>query len=330
MFIDILLFIVGIALLYYGAELMVKNSSWLAKSIGVSPLIIGLTVVAFGTSAPELLVSTIASIQGDSDIALGNVIGSNIANIGLVLGLVVLIRPPKSEPQAIKREFPFLVIVSVLLFLLILDNEVGRIDGIILLLLFAIFMYYNIMTVRKKMMNKLKHEMEEIGEEIEEKLEEVARLKSHHRKKNIRNLMFAVLGLLILLVGSKLMVDSSIEIAQGFGVSQMVIGISLVAIGTSLPELFTSVIASIKKEEEINVGMVLGSNIFNTLLILGVAAVILPITVVNNDVFVSLPVMIFFTLIVMPILMKSIRSHRLIGLFMVLAYFSFIFYSFVK
>lgn len=326
MFIDILLFLVGIALLYFGAEVLIKNSSWLAKSIGISPLIVGLTIVAFGTSAPELLVSTMASIQGNSDIAIGNVIGSNIANIGLVLGLVILIRPPKSEGNAVKREFPFLVIISALLFLLALDKEIGRADGIILLLLFAIFMYSNVMQVRKNMGNKIKEEVEE----IEEKIEEIIEVKKHHRRKVTRNFFYAIGGLLLLLIGSKLLVDSSISLAQGFGVSQMVIGISLVAIGTSLPELFTSVIASIKKEEQINVGMILGSNIFNALLILGVAAVILPITVDSNDVYVSLPIMFLFTLSAYPILSKNIRSHRLIGLFMVLGYFAFIFYSFIK
>ncbi len=326
MFIDILLFIVGIALLYFGAEVLVKNSSWLAKSIGISPLIVGLTIVAFGTSAPELLVSTMASIQGNSAIAIGNVIGSNIANIGLVLGLVILIRPPKSEDTAVKREFPFLVIISALLFLLALDKEIGRTDGIILLLLFAIFMYYNVMQVRKNMGNKIKEEVEE----IEEKIEEIIEAKKHHRRKITRNFAYAIGGLALLMIGSKLLVDSSVSIAVGFGVSQMVIGISLVAVGTSLPELFTSVIASIKKEEQINVGMILGSNIFNALLILGVAAVILPISVDSNDVYVSIPVMFLFTLSAYPILSKNIRSHRLIGLFMVLGYFAFIFYSFIK
>ena len=326
MFIDIVLFIIGIILLYFGAEILVKNSSWLAKSVGVSPLIVGLTVVAFGTSAPELLVSSVASVQGDSAIAIGNVIGSNIANIGLVLGLVVLIRPPKSEAKAIMTEYPFLVIVSLLLFILSLDHQIGRIDGIVLLILFSVFMYYNIMIVRRKMLSKIKHEVEE----IEEKIEGLIEHKRRRRKRNIRNLSFSVGGLLVLLIGSKLMVDSSITIAQQFGVSQMVIGLSLVAIGTSLPELFTSVIASIKKEEEINVGMILGSNIFNTLLILGVAAVILPISVEKNDIYVSLPIMFLFTLMVFPILKKNIRSHRLIGLFMILGYFTFIFYSFAK
>ncbi|XOU95067.1 MAG: calcium/sodium antiporter [Candidatus Kerfeldbacteria bacterium] len=326
MFIDIVFFIIGIAILYFGAEILVKNSSWLAKSVGVSPLIVGLTVVAFGTSAPELLVSSVASIQGDSAIAIGNVLGSNIANIGLVLGLVVLIRPPKSEAKAIKTEYPFLIMISLLLFVVSLDHEIGRIDGIVLLILFSVFMFYNIMTARRNIINKFKHEVEE----IEEKIEEIIEHKKNRRKKIIRNISFSFGGLALLLIGSKLMVDSSITIAQGFGVSQMVIGLSLVALGTSLPELFTSVIASIKKEEEINVGMILGSNIFNTLLILGVAAVILPISVTSHDIYISLPIMILFTLVAYPILKKNIRSHRLIGLFMLLGYFAFIFYSFAK
>ena len=170
---DILLFILGIVLLYWGAEVLVKNSTWLAKSIGVSPLIIGMTVIAFGTSAPELLVSSIASAQGNSAIAIGNVIGSNIANIGLVLGLMVLIWPPKAEERAVRREFPFLVLVSVLLFILSLDGWIGRIDGIVLIVLFTLFIYYNIFTVRRKMMGKFKHDIEEAGEKIEEAVEDI-------------------------------------------------------------------------------------------------------------------------------------------------------------
>ncbi len=324
MLLDLLLFVIGIVLLYWGAEMMVKNSSWLAKSIGVSPLIIGMTVVAFGTSAPELLVSGIASIQQNSDIALGNVIGSNIANIGLVLGLVVLIWPPHSEERAVRREFPFLIIVSILLFLLSLDGTIGRIDGAVLVTLFSIFILYNILTVRRGMVDKLKHEVEE----IEEKIEDVIEHKRVHRRKVIRNLLFATIGLIALIIGSKLLVDSATSFAEAIGVSQMVIGLSLVALGTSLPELFTSVVASIKKAEQINVGMVLGSNIFNTLLILGVAALIFPISVDSGQRFVSLPVMLLFTAAVFPILKKSITTYRLIGLFMVLGYFAFIFYSF--
>jgi len=325
MVLDILLFIAGIALLYWGSELLVKNSSWLAKSIGVSPLIIGMTVIAFGTSAPELLVSTVASVQKNSAIALGNVIGSNIANIGLVLGLVVLIWPPKSEERAVRREFPFLVIVSMLLFILCLDGSISRVDGFVLIILFALFIYYNIMTVRRKMLGKFKREVEE----WEEKIEELVEHKKHRRKKVLRNLFLAIIGLVILLVGSKLLVDGAVSIAKAVGISQMVIGLSLVALGTSLPELFTAVIASLKKAEKINVGMVLGSNIFNTLLILGVAALILPIPVAKHDVYISIPIMILFTALAFPILKERIKTYRLFGLFLLLGYFSFIIYSFV-
>jgi len=335
MALDIILFIVGIGLLYWGAEMLVKNSSWLAKSIGVTPLIVGLTVVAFGTSAPELLVSSVASMQNNSAIALGNVIGSNIANIGLVLGLVVLIWPPKEEATAVKKEYPFLIIVSLMLFFMVLDGTLGRIDGMVLVVLFAIYIYYNIASVRRKMVAKFKKDLHDFEEKLEETIEDAV---DHHilqhqlekRKKVIRNLFLALAGLILLVVGSKLLVDSSVSIALSVGISQMVVGLSLVALGTSLPELFTSVIASIKKEEEINVGMVLGSNIFNTLLILGVAALILPISVEKTEIYVSIPIMLFFTILCFPILSKKIRTHRLIGLFLLLGYFGFIIYSFVR
>lgn len=326
MFLDILLFFSGVVLLYWGAAMLVKNSSWLAKSIGVSPLIIGMTVIAFGTSAPELLVSTVASVQHNSDIALGNILGSNIANIGLVLGLIVLIWPPRSEGQTVKREFPFLIVVTVLLFVLMLDKSLSRVDGIVLVVLFSLFIYYNIMNVRRRMLSKLKREVAE----LEEKLEEIIERKKHRRKRLIRNLSFAIGGLLLLLAGSKFLVDSSISIATTLGVSQLVIGLSLVAMGTSLPELFTAVIASIKKAEKLNVGMILGSNIFNTLLILGIAAIITPIPIANHDVYVNMPIMILFTVSAFPILKHNIKTHRLIGLFMVLGYFAFIFYSFIR
>ncbi len=319
MLLEVIWLLVGIALLYWGAERLVRHSSWLAKSIGVSTLVIGLTVVAFGTSAPELLVSANASLQGDTDIALGNVIGSNIANIGLILGLVVLIWPPKHEESTIKREFPLLLIATILLFLLALDGVFGQIDGIVFLILFTLFIWYNFRTIRRGMADAFVHEVEEV--------EEVLAHKKHVRDV-WRNVILAIVGLGALLVGSEFLVDSASSIATTLGVSPIVIGVSLVALGTSLPELITSVIASIKREESISVGMILGSNIFNTLLILGVAAVIHPIGISRSIAFVSIPIMFFFTLLVFPILKKEIRTFRILGLFMILGYFGFIFYSF--
>lgn len=186
MTLDIILFFVGIGLLYWGAEVLVKNSTWLAKSVGVSPLIIGMTVVAFGTSAPELLASGMAALQGYSDIALGNVIGSNICNIGLVLGLVVLIWPPDHEESAVRREFPFLIIITLLIFILALDGNIGRADGIVLIIIFSLFLYYNILTVKKKMMSKFRHEVEE----VEEKIENIVEHKKRKKQRAWRNFFF--------------------------------------------------------------------------------------------------------------------------------------------
>ncbi len=323
MTIDILLLIVSIALLYWGAERLVSHSSWLAKGIGISPLIIGSTVIAFGTSAPELLVSTIASLEKNSAIALGNVIGSNIANRGLILGLVILFFPPKPEERAARREFPFLVIVSLFLFIFSLDGSIGRFDGLMLIALFVVFISYNIMTVRKRMLRKFE---KEIGE-TEKKIESIISRKTKE-KRPLYNLLFSLIGLTMLLAGSHLLVKSAVSIAASIGVSQMVIGLSIVALGTSLPELVVSVVASIKKEERINLGMVLGSNTFNTLLILGVAALILPIPVEKRDVYINMPIMLLFTIAVFPVLKENIKTYRLIGLFFLLGYFSFIFYSF--
>ncbi len=323
MIIDILLFIVSIALLYWGAERLVSHSSWLAKSIGISPLIIGSTIVAFGTSAPELLVSTVASLEKNSAIALGNVIGSNIANIGLILGLVILFFPPKPEERAVRREFPYLVIASLFLFIFSLDGSIGRFDGFILIALFVVFISYNIITVRKRMLSKFEKEIEEAEKEIEGIISRKTK-----EKRPLYNLLFSLIGLTVLLVGSHLLVKSAVSIAASFGVSQMVIGLSIVALGTSMPELVVSVVASIKKEGMINLGMVLGSNTFNTLLILGVAALILPIPVEKKDVYINMPIMLLFTIAVFPVLKENIRICRPIGLFFLLGYFSFIFYSF--
>ena len=176
------------------------------------------------------------------------------------------------------------------------------------------------------MLGKFKREVKE----WEEKIGEIVDHKKHRRKKVLHNLLFAIIGLIILLVGSKLLVDSAISIAKAIGISQMVIGLSLVALGTSLPELFTSVIASLKKAEKINVGMVLGSNIFNTLLILGVASLILPIPIAKHDIYISIPIMLLFTVLVFPILKERIKTYRLFGLFLLLGYFAFIVYSFVS
>lgn len=319
MLIQVIWLLAGIGLLYWGADRLVRHSSWIAKSIGVSTLVIGLTVVAFGTSAPELLVSANASLQGNIDIALGNVIGSNIANIGLILGLVVLIWPPKHEASAIKRELPLLLLATILLFLLSLDGLFGRTDGIVFLILFALFIWYNFRAIRRGMVDAFAHEIEVVEETLAHK---------KHVRDVWHNSILAVVGLGALLVGSNFLVDSASSIAETLGVNPIVIGISLVALGTSLPELITSVIASIKQEESINVGMILGSNIFNTLLILGVAAVIHPVEISQSIAFISIPIMFFFTLLVYPILSKEIQTYRLLGVFMILGYFGFIFYSF--
>lgn len=314
----------GIGMLYWGAERLVRHSSLLAKSIGVSGLVIGLTVVAFGTSSPELLVSAIASFKKNGAIALGNVIGSNIANIGLILGLITLTFPPKPDKRLLQKEFLFLLIISPLVLILSLDGRLSRVDGFILLVLFTFFLYYNIKVVHAKITDDFKNK----ATELDSRTEYLAPEESI-KTGTLRNLLLSLMGLAVLLIGSHLLVKSAVYMAESIGVSHMVIGLSLVALGTSFPELVVAILALIKKEEKINLGMILGSNIFNTLLILGVAALIFPIPIETSDIYINIPVMLLFTLAIFLVL-RNIKGRRIIGLFLLLGYFFFILYSYVR
>lgn len=270
---EYLLLILGFVLLIKGADFFVDGSSSVAKLLKVPSIIIGLTVVAFGTSAPELSVSVTAALQGSNDLAVGNVIGSNIFNLLMVLGCCAIMSPVRTEESILKKEFPFSIFIAVVLLLLNSDfslakvlagNEVfvlGRSGGVLLLLLFAVFLYStvkNALAVRK--------ENEGNGEEEEYKV-----------MSPIKSVIYIIGGLAGIVWGGDLVVDSASAIALTFGWSQTFIGLTIVAIGTSLPELVTSVVAAKKGETDLAVGNVVGSNIFNVLLILGVSAVLSPI-----------------------------------------------------
>lgn len=266
MLLSLLLIIVGFVALIFGANWLVDGASGLAKKHNVSDLVIGLTIVAFGTSAPELVVNTVASVDGYSDIIVGNIIGSNNFNLFLILGIAALIYPIVVHSSTAKREIPLSLIVAVVLFALANDfflhanSVISRLDGIILLLAFFGFIYY----IFKQMKT--------------EKPQEI----SVAHKSNFHIWKMIVLGLAGLIIGGKLVVDYSVDIAADLGVSQKIIGLTIVAAGTSLPELMTSVVAALKKNSDIAIGNVIGSNIFNILLIIGVSAIINPIAY-NQD-----------------------------------------------
>lgn len=264
MAVDILSFLFGLVLLYFGAEGLVRGSSALALRLGVPPLLVGLTIVAFGTSTPELVVSVKAAMDGNGAISLGNVIGSNICNIALILGMSAVIRPLIIQVQVVRYEIPVMIAVSVLFCLMAWNGRVGRIEAAVFLIAFTVYLVAGFLRTRRESpaVNQA-----EIREAI---------------PKPVRPLwiyaLYVLGGLAMLVLGGRFLVDAAVHIAVAAGVSQAVIGLTIVAVGTSLPELATSAIASLKGEADIAVGNVVGSNIFNILLILGVSGLIRPIS----------------------------------------------------
>lgn len=262
---EIVWLLVSLVILYYGAEGLVSGAASLAKRVGVSPLIIGLTVVSVGTSAPELVVSVKAAMNGQSALSIGNVLGSNFFNIGIILGSSALIYPLAVKRQLLRLDVPVMVLASLLFFLLFLDSKISRPEALFLVLLIIAYITWLLVSSGKK---------PEKIEEIEEIEEEDIRLSKHW----LLDILFIGVGLLALVYGSDLLVDNAVIIATKLGMSEAMIGLTIVAVGTSMPELATSVVAAVKKRSDIAIGNVVGSNIFNTLLILGTAGMIYPIS----------------------------------------------------
>ena len=255
----------GLALLVWSADRFVEGSAFTARHFGMPPLLIGMVIVGFGTSAPEMVVSALAASQGNPGIALGNAYGSNITNIALILGLTALIRPIAVHSQVLRKELPILTVATALAALLLWDGKVTRLDAAVLLCLFGGLMTW---TIRQGM----HREADALGNEMEQELEV--------RAMSIRlSIFWLVIGLAFLIVSSRILVWGAVEIANGFGVSDLIIGLTIVAVGTSLPELASSVIATRKGEHDIALGNVLGSNLFNTLAVVGIAGTIHPMAV---------------------------------------------------
>lgn len=309
--IEIIIYLVGgLIMLFIGAEGLVRGSSNLAIKIGIAPLVVGLTVVSFGTSAPELVVSLKAAISGNGSISLGNIIGSNIANIALILGVAALIRPLKVHANVIMREIPIMIAISVLLLILLIDGEVGFIDGIILVGGLIIYLVVNVILARKE-------KNAEVDAEFKEGLKSKFGIPL--------SMVFIIVGLGLLLFGANLFVQSAVVIAKIFNVSDAIIGLTIVAIGTSLPELITSVVAAYKKEADIAIGNVVGSNIFNILGILGITALVIPISSLGIS-YVDLGVMLFTAIILFPLSRTGFSISRFEGAFLLAGYAGYIYY----
>lgn len=310
---DYFLVFFGLVLLVVGGEFLVRSSVALSFKLHLSKMVIGLTVVSFATSAPELLVSLQAALNGFSDIALGNVIGSNIANIGLILGVTAIISPLIIDKSFYKLNWPVMMILSVgLYFVLKSGSQISRSEGVALLLMLFVYLWI--------LIKKAKNERESIP--VDDSIDE-----GLSRASNFKIIIWLLLGAASLYFGSELLVSSAIDIAGRFGVSERIIAVTMIAVGTSIPELAASVIAALKKENAISLGNLIGSNIFNISSVLGITAIIQPIAVKSQEVLTSdIFWMIGFAaiLLLLSFLPKSHQLGRKRGILLVGAYSIFI------
>lgn len=318
MLIAVGLLIVGLALLVWSADKLVYGSAAVAKNMGISPLVIGMTILAMGSSAPEMMVSATAALDGKTDTAIGNVIGSNIANIALILGIAALIKPLSIGSTILRRELPLMMIVTIIAGFLLWDNYFGFSEGIILMVLFVGFILMMLKISKEEKNNNdvlLDQQESEIPDGVDNK----------------KAIFWVIVGLILLLISSKLVVDNAVIIAKFFGMSDLIIGLTIIAIGTSLPELAASVAGVMKGEDDMAVGNVIGSNIFNILAVMGLPGLINPSMIsehiMGRDFWVMLGIS---TLLVLMALGKSRRISRIEGgiLFVCfLAYQGYLFYN---
>lgn len=303
----------GLVLLVAGAEVLVRGAAKLAAQFGIPPLVIGLTVVAFGTSAPETAVSIQASLNGSGDIAIGNVVGSNIANVLLILGLTALIAPLVVSRQLIRLDVPIMIGASLVTYALAWDGSLSRLDGA--LLFAAVVSYTMFLIISSRKANAAAAADDEFAQEFG--LD--AQPKPY---ASLINAGLVVVGLVLLVVGSNFLVEGAVSLARALGLSELVIGLTVIAIGTSLPELATSILAAIRGERDIAVGNIVGSNIFNLLCVLGLASLVSPqaITVAASALAFDFPVMIAVALACLPIFFTGYAINRWEGL-LFLAYY---------
>jgi len=305
----ILAFIVGVIFLYKCSDILVDGTSKTAAQLGISSLIISVIVVAFGTSAPEFAISVGAAFQSHADISMRNIIGSCIANLLLVIGVIAIIRPIKVKKTIIKREMPIIIGVTIILLLSsffgLLDTH-HLIGGVIFLVLFAVFIVYFIQCAKKERNNDVE---------------------KYESGKTLKNIIFIILGITGVVVGAWLLIESALSIADFFGIPEMIIALSMVAVGTSLPELVVSAMAAYKNESDIAVGNVIGSNVFNIFLILGASALLIPLNAVNS--IFNLLILMVVTLVMFPILYTGHVISRKEGAFLLTLYLFFICYIFL-
>lgn len=312
-----ILFVLGLGLLISGAELLVRGASRLAVSVGISPLVVGLTVVAFGTSSPELAVSVKAAFDGVSDIAMGNVVGSNIVNILVVLGISAMVAPLTVQRQIVVRDVPLMIIASLALFPMGMDGSIDRMDGAVLVVGLLAWTFYTIRESRRE---------DKAGEPPVHLDEELAQPVPHTAKAVLAQVGLIVVGFGMLVLGAKWLVDGATVLARAMGVSDLVIGLTIVALGTSLPEVAISAVASYKGERDIAVGNAVGSNLFNILAVLGIASLVAPegIAVAPSALSFDLPVMTAVAVVCLPVFFMGNALMRGEGALFFAAYIAYV------
>lgn len=306
---NVFLLLLGLVLLYYGSEWLVRGSAILAFSFSIRPVIVGITVVAFATSAPELLVSLLAAAKGSAGVSVGNILGSNVINIALVVGASAIVKPLVVNKSMLLREIPYMIAASGLFWLLCLDGSIGRTDGLILLGVLAIFLLYGVLTAR----------------DVNMRNEDSPKLSP---KRFILYLGLILVGLTCLALGADLVVKSAIFIARRFGFSEVFIGLSIVALGTSLPELATSVVAVSKDQSDISIGNVVGSNVFNICLVMGTVGLLNPIAIDTRLNRFEFPFMLLVAVLLFVFARLDFKVKRSQGLIFVLGFFFYVGFSY--
>lgn len=310
-----ILFLAGLALLTVGADVLVRGASRLAAALGLSPLVIGLTVVAFGTSAPELAVSMRSSLGGEADVALGNVVGSNIFNVLLILGVCAAISPLVIAQQLVRIDVPLMIGASALLYLLALDGGVGRVEGGLLAAGLAAYVAFSVIRSRKESAAVREEYAREFGEK-----------KPVRRFGLLADVGLVVAGLALLILGAHWLVDGAVAAARALGLSELVVGLTIVAGGTSLPEVATSVVAALRGERDIAAGNVVGSNLFNILGVLGFAALAAPqgMRVAPSALSFDIPVMVAVAVACLPVFFTGYRIARWEGVLFLAYYIAYV------
>ncbi len=316
----ILAVIVGLVVLVWSADKFVDGAVGVAKFCGMSTLLIGMVIVGFGTSAPEMVVSALSAVQGNPQLALGNAYGSNIANIALILGVTALISPILVQRSVLKKDLPLLIGVTVLSILLLLDGDVSRLDGVVFLAVFFGVMGFNIWK-EKKSANKAAESVD--AAELAEASESAEKPMSLGK-----SVFWLVLGMGLLVASSRALVWGAVDIAHSLGVSDLLIGLTIVAIGTSLPELASSIAAARKGEDDLAVGNIIGSNLFNTLMVVGIAASISPMSQIDGEVlYRDMPLMGILTLSLLVLGFRRKgdgRINRVAGIVLLLVYVAYL------